>query len=54
MDGAEEQFVAKGYVRTSIADITRAAGLSRSIMHQHHGSKEGVVFACVARASCSP
>ncbi|MDQ1379480.1 MAG: hypothetical protein QOJ71_199 [Actinomycetota bacterium] len=50
LDVAEEQFMAKGYDRTSIEDIARAAGVSRPIVYQHHGSKEGVYLACVARA----
>jgi AcrR family transcriptional regulator len=50
LDVAEELFMAKGYDRTSVEDIARAAGVSRPIVYQHHGSKEGVYLACVARA----
>jgi AcrR family transcriptional regulator len=50
LDVAEELFMAKGYDRTSIGDIARAAGVTRPIVYQHHGSKEGVYLGCVARA----
>ncbi|WP_027006790.1 TetR/AcrR family transcriptional regulator [Conexibacter woesei] len=50
LDVAEELFIAKGYDRTSIEDIAKAAGVSRPIVYEHHGSKEGVYLACVKRA----
>lgn len=50
LDVAEELFTAKGYDRTSIEDIARAAGVSRPIVYGHHGSKEGVYLACMERA----
>ena len=50
LDVAEELFIAKGFDRTSVEDIARSAGVSRPIVYQHHGSKEGVYIACLARA----
>jgi AcrR family transcriptional regulator len=50
LDVAEDLFMAQGYDRTSIEDIARAAGVTRPIVYQHHGSKEGVYLGCVARA----
>ena len=50
LDVAEELLTAKGYDRTSIEDIAQAAGVSRPIVYGHHGSKEGVYLACMARA----
>ncbi|QJY46066.1 TetR/AcrR family transcriptional regulator [Pseudonocardia broussonetiae] len=50
LDVAEQLFIDKGYDRTSIEDVARAAGVSRPIVYQHHGSKEGLYLACVKRA----
>ncbi len=50
LDVAEELFIAQGYDRTSIEDVARAAGVSRPIIYDHHGSKEQLYLACVKRA----
>lgn len=50
LDVAEKLFIAKGYDRTSIEDVARAAGVTRPIVYEHHGSKEGLYVACVKRA----
>jgi AcrR family transcriptional regulator len=49
LDVAERLFAAKGYERTSIEDVAREAGVTRPIVYQHHGSKEGLYLACVKR-----
>lgn len=50
LDLAEELFLASGYERTSIEDIARAAGVTRPVVYEHYGSKEGIYLACVHRA----
>jgi len=50
LDVAERLFIEKGYERTSIEDVARAAGVSRPIVYDHHGSKDGLYIACVRRA----
>ena len=42
--------MSKGFDGTTIEDIARAAGVTRPIVYEHHGSKEGVYLACLARA----
>ncbi|MGY0063414.1 helix-turn-helix domain-containing protein [Streptomyces sp. LZ34] len=39
--------VQQGYEGVSIEDIARAAGVSRPVVYQHHGSQEGIFVACV-------
>ncbi|GAA3396799.1 TetR/AcrR family transcriptional regulator [Cryptosporangium minutisporangium] len=50
LDVAEELFLGAGYERTSIEDIARAAGITRPVVYEHYGSKEGIYLACVRRA----
>ncbi len=50
LDLAEELFLTNGYDRTSIEDIARAAGVTRPVVYEHYGSKEGIYLACVRRA----
>jgi AcrR family transcriptional regulator len=50
LDIAERLFIDKGYTRTSIEDVAQAAGVTRPIVYNLHGSKEGLYLACVARA----
>jgi AcrR family transcriptional regulator len=47
---AEEFFAQRGYDATSIEDIARTAQVSRPIVYEHFGSKEGIYLACVRRA----
>ena len=39
---ADRLFVAQGYEYTSIEDICRAAGVTRPVVYDHYGSKEGL------------
>lgn len=50
IDVAEQLFCDKGFDRTSIGDIADAAGVSRPIVYEHHGSKEGIYIAALERA----
>ncbi len=50
LDVAEEQFAAHGYGGASIEVIARIAGVSRPIVYDHFGDKEGVYIACLRRA----
>ncbi len=50
IDVAEALFVEKGFDRTSIGDIAKAAGVTRPIVYEHHGSKEGIYLASLERA----
>jgi AcrR family transcriptional regulator len=46
---AEELFMEKGYGGFSIDDLCRAAGVSRPIVYEHFGSKDGIYIACLKR-----
>ncbi|HUA73356.1 MAG TPA: TetR/AcrR family transcriptional regulator [Solirubrobacteraceae bacterium] len=50
LDVAEEQFAANGYGGASIEVIARVAGVSRPIVYDHFGDKEGIYIACLRRA----
>lgn len=49
LDVAEELFARRGYEGVSIEDIARAAKVTRPVVYQHYGSREGVFLACVER-----
>jgi AcrR family transcriptional regulator len=46
---AEQLFMEKGYGGFSIDDLCRAAGISRPIVYEHFGSKDGIYIACLRR-----
>jgi AcrR family transcriptional regulator len=50
LDIAERLFIDKGYADTSIEQVAQAAGVTRPVVYNHHGSKEGLYLACVKRA----
>ena len=50
LEVAERVFAKHGYQGASIEDIARAAGVTRPIVYDHFGSKEGIYLACVRRA----
>jgi AcrR family transcriptional regulator len=50
LDVAERLFIEKGYAETSIEDVAQAAGVTRPVVYNHHGSKEGLYLALVKRA----
>jgi AcrR family transcriptional regulator len=47
---ALELFIAHGYQGTSMEDIASAAGVTRPIVYNHFGSKDGIYLACLRRA----
>jgi AcrR family transcriptional regulator len=50
LEVAEQVFGTQGYQGTSIEDIARTAGVTRPVVYDHFGSKEGIYLACVRRA----
>jgi AcrR family transcriptional regulator len=46
---AEALFVEHGYVEASIGVLAARAGVSRTVVYQHFGSKHGLYLACVQR-----
>lgn len=50
LDIAEKLFTERGYEGVSVEDIAQAAGVTRPIIYKHHGGKDGIFLACVARA----
>jgi AcrR family transcriptional regulator len=50
LDVAEDLFTTRGYDQVSVEDLARAAGVSRPVVYQHFGSKEGIFLACAERA----
>jgi AcrR family transcriptional regulator len=46
---AEELFTEKGFDGFAIDDLCRAAGVSRPIVYEHFGSKDGIYVACLSR-----
>src|SRR4051794_32295608 len=47
---AIEVFGASGYSATSVADVAERAGISKPLIYQYFGSKEGLFRACLHRA----
>jgi AcrR family transcriptional regulator len=47
---AEVLFAEYGYDGTSIERIAKSAGITRPVVYDHFGSKEGIYLACVSRA----
>ncbi len=42
LNAAEEVFLEKGFGNTSITDISKRAGITKSLVHHYFGSKEGL------------
>jgi len=49
LDVAEELFADRGYDAASIEDIARAAGVTRPVVYERLGNKEGAYLAVVTR-----
>lgn len=49
LDAAARVFTTRGYDRTTVADITAAAGVSRATLYVYFASKEEVFLALAAR-----
>lgn len=50
LDEAEEIFAARGYRGTSMEEIAERCGVSKPMLYEYFGSKDGLLLACVARA----
>jgi len=50
LDVAESAFAERGYSATSIEFLARSAGVSRPVIYDHFGSKDGIYLACLRRA----
>jgi AcrR family transcriptional regulator len=50
IETATKLFADRGYQGTSIEDIASAAGVTRPIIYDHFGSKDGIYLACVRDA----
>ena len=50
LDAAAEEFGTKGYVRGSTADIATRAGITKPMIYEYFGSKDGLYSACLDRA----
>lgn len=44
---ATERFARNGFANTSVADIAVAAGISKPLIYQYFGSKDGLFLACL-------
>lgn len=49
LDLAEQLLIENGFAGFSIEDLCRAAGVSRPIVYERFGSKEGIYLACLRR-----
>lgn len=49
LDLAERLFIDNGYAGFSIEELCREAGVSRPIVYDHFGSKDGIYLACLRR-----
>ncbi|HYU84029.1 MAG TPA: TetR/AcrR family transcriptional regulator [Kribbellaceae bacterium] len=49
LDAAEDIFGERGYAGTSMDDVAARAGVSKPLVYQYYGSKDGLFVACLAR-----
>lgn len=42
LDAAEQLFLARGYAGTSMSEIAKASGVTKSLIHHHFGSKQAL------------
>ncbi len=50
LDVAEEVFGERGYQATSMDEIAERCGVSKPMIYEYFGSKEGLLTACIARS----
>jgi AcrR family transcriptional regulator len=50
LDAAEKVFGRRGYQAASMDEIARRSGITKALLYQYFGSKEGLSEACVERA----
>ncbi len=51
VDEAIAEFAARGYAGASMVDIARRAGISKPLIYQYFGSKDGLYLACLHAVS---
>jgi AcrR family transcriptional regulator len=49
LEAAERIFGARGYQGTSMDDVAAQVGVSKPLIYQYYGSKDGLFLACLAR-----
>jgi len=50
LDAGERTFGRRGFRRASMEEIAEASGITKALLYQYFGSKEGLYEACVERA----
>ena len=50
LDIAEEVFAERGYLAASMDEIAERVGVSKPMLYEYFGSKEGLLIACIRRA----
>lgn len=50
LEVAETVFATRGYQATSMDDIAQRVGLSKPMLYEYFGSKDGLLLACLERA----
>ena len=50
LDVAEEVFSTKGYLSATVEEIAERAGITKPVIYDHFGSKEGLLAATIGRA----
>lgn len=50
LDTAQQVFVARGYGPASMDDVAEAAGVTKPVLYDHFGSKDGLLAAVIERA----
>lgn len=49
LDVAERALVEQGYAATTMDEVARRAGVTKPLLYDHFGSKDGLIVACIAR-----
>ncbi len=50
LDAAVQEFGERGYAHASMAAIAQRAGISKPLIYEYFGSKDGLYLACLSRA----
>jgi AcrR family transcriptional regulator len=50
LDAATSVFAERGYRATSMESVASRVGVTKPVLYDHFGSKEGLLLACIARA----
>jgi AcrR family transcriptional regulator len=50
LDAATEVFTERGYQAASMDAVAERVGVTKPVLYDHFGSKEGLLLACIARA----